>query len=46
MSAEEKTRVSGEAPRGSTAPVLPTVNPQADKAESSGFSIHPSLYVM
>ncbi|KAF4126311.1 Triose-phosphate Transporter family [Geosmithia morbida] len=46
MSGEEKTRVSGEAPRGSNSPVLPTVNPQVDKPSSSGFSIHPSLYVV
>lgn len=43
MSAEEKTRISGDAPR-SKAPILPVSN--ADKAQSSTASIHPAFYVM
>lgn len=46
MSNEEKSRVSGDAPRQSNAPVLPTVNPAAEKAQQPGFSIHPTFYVM
>lgn len=46
MSGEEKSRISGEAPRQGSSPVLPTVNPQAPQSASSGLSIHPSLYVV
>jgi hypothetical protein len=44
--AEEKSRISGDAPRNGNSPVLPTVNPNAQKGQSPGFSIHPSFYVM
>ncbi|KAL6860397.1 hypothetical protein ACO1O0_004425 [Amphichorda felina] len=44
--AEEKSRISGDAPRGSSAPVLPTVNPQAEKSQQSSFSLHPGFYVV
>lgn len=44
---EEKSRVSGEVTRSGNSPVLPTVNPQADKSSSSlAASIHPVFYVM
>lgn len=43
---EEKSRVSGEAPRQSNSPVLPTVNPAAEKAQQPGFSLHPTFYVI
>jgi hypothetical protein len=47
MSAEEKTRVSGDAPRQGNSPVLPTVNPQAEKAaQQPGLNIHPTFYVI
>ncbi|KAI9903215.1 hypothetical protein N3K66_002567 [Trichothecium roseum] len=44
---EEKSRVSGEVTRSGNSPVLPTVNPQADKSSSSlAASIHPVFYVI
>lgn len=46
MSNEEKSRVSGDIPRQSNSPVLPTVNPAAEKAQQPGFSLHPVFYVM
>ncbi|KOS22216.1 putative sugar phosphate/phosphate translocator [Escovopsis weberi] len=47
MSSEEKSRVSGEVSRGdSSSPVLPTVNPAADKPQASKFSLHPAFYVV
>ncbi|KYK55262.1 triose phosphate/3-phosphoglycerate/phosphate translocator [Drechmeria coniospora] len=45
MSAEEKTRVSGEAARSDAAQLLPTVNPQAEK-ESPSASLHPIFYIV
>lgn len=46
MGADEKTRVSGEVTRDQDSPVLPTVNPEAQKSEPAKASIHPALYVM
>jgi len=46
MSGEEKSRVSGEVSRPGNGPVLPTVNPHAEKAQQSGFSVHPVFYVI
>ncbi|CAH0014652.1 unnamed protein product [Clonostachys rhizophaga] len=47
MSGEEKSRVSGETSRSANSPVLPTVNPQAEKGQrQAGFSIHPAFYVV
>jgi hypothetical protein len=48
MSGEEKTRVSGEVTRSGSSPVLPTVNPQAEKSQSasSSIGIHPAFYVV
>ncbi|PHH60808.1 hypothetical protein CDD81_1159 [Ophiocordyceps australis] len=46
MSADEKTRVSGDISRSDASPTLPTVNPQADKPQASKASIHPALYVL
>jgi hypothetical protein len=45
---EEKVRVSGEVNRSANAPVLPTVNPDAEKrqAEPASNGIHPAFYVM
>ncbi len=45
MGDDEKIRSSGEAPRAQNAPVLPTVNPAAEKAQAPK-SIHPAFYVM
>lgn len=43
---EEKVRVSGESPRAD-APVLPTVNPNAEKQQEPPSSgIHPAFYVI
>ncbi|KAJ4860856.1 triose-phosphate transporter family domain-containing protein [Trichoderma breve] len=44
MSAEEKTRVSGDITRSE--PVLPTVNPAADKPAPAKASLHPVFYVV
>jgi len=46
MSGEEKSRISGDAPRQSNGPVLPTVNPSAEKTQQPGFSLHPTFYVI
>jgi hypothetical protein len=48
MSADEKTRSSGESPREQTSgPILPTVNPDAEKAQTAKSSgIHPAFYVV
>jgi hypothetical protein len=49
MSAEEKTRTSGEAPRepqASTGPILPTVNPEVEKAQPPKAAIPSFVYVM
>ena len=44
---EEKVRVSGELSKPADSPILPTINPAAEKSEppKSG-GIHPALYVM
>lgn len=41
----EKERTSGEVPREQDAPVLPTVNPDAQKSESSKVVIPSAVYV-
>ncbi|EKD14075.1 uncharacterized protein L3040_007925 [Drepanopeziza brunnea f. sp. 'multigermtubi'] len=42
---DEKVRISGEVPRAA-APILPTVNPDAEKPQlSASSSIHPAFYV-
>ena len=50
MSAEEKMRTSGDIPRdgasSSSAPILPTVNPDAEKSQSSKPTIPAAVYVM
>lgn len=46
MGVDEKTRVSGEVTREQDSPVLPTVNPEAQKSEPAKASIHPALYVV
>jgi hypothetical protein len=44
---EEKVRISGESPRAADAPILPTVNPAAEKVqEPAKAGIHPAFYVM
>jgi hypothetical protein len=44
---EEKTRSSGESPREQGAPILPVVNPEAEKAQPpKSMGIHPAFYVM
>jgi hypothetical protein len=43
---EEKIRVSGELSRPADAPILPTVNPAAEKSEPSAAGIHPVFFVM
>ena len=44
--AEEKVRISGEISRSADAPVLPTVNPAAEKSEPPKAAVHPAFYVM
>lgn len=47
MSAEEKTRTSGESPREqASGPVLPTVNPEVEKAQPPKAAIPSFVYVM
>ncbi|KAH8899575.1 triose-phosphate transporter [Thozetella sp. PMI_491] len=47
MVAEEKVRTSGESPReASNGPVLPTVNPDAEKTQPPKPSLHPAFYVI
>ncbi|EXF81071.1 triose-phosphate transporter [Colletotrichum paranaense] len=48
MGADEKTRVSGEVPRGENGSILPTTNQDAEKSspQSKGPQIHPALYVI
>lgn len=46
MGADEKTRVSGEVTREQDSPILPTVNPEAQKSEPAKAAIHPALYVV
>lgn len=45
MSTEEKVRSSGDSIRDPAAPVLPTVNPNAEKSQPES-SLHPSVYVI
>jgi hypothetical protein len=44
MSAEEKMRSSVDAARDPAQPVLPTVNPEAQKAPEPA-SFHPAVYI-
>ncbi|KAK6612020.1 DUF250 domain membrane protein [Botrytis cinerea] len=44
--AEEKVRISGEISRSADAPVLPTVNPAAEKSEPPKAAVHPAFYVI
>lgn len=46
MGADDKTRTSGESPQAQSGPVLPTVNPEAEKAQPPKSTLHPSVYVM
>jgi len=46
MGMDEKTRASGDSPREANGAILPTVNPDAEKTQSSGISIHPAFYVV
>jgi len=42
----EKERISGEQERqGPDVPVLPTVNPEAEKAQMAKASLHPAFYI-
>lgn len=43
---EEKARVSAEISRPAAAPILPTVNPAAEKQAETSSALHPSVYVM
>jgi hypothetical protein len=44
---EEKVRLSGESPRAADVPILPTVNPAAEKVqEPPKAGIHPAFYVI
>ncbi|KAH8820014.1 triose-phosphate transporter family-domain-containing protein [Xylogone sp. PMI_703] len=43
---EEKARVSAELSRPANAPVLPTVNPAAEKQEPAKPALHPAAYVV
>jgi hypothetical protein len=46
MSVEEKTRTSGESPREQTSgPILPTVNPEAEKTQPTKAPIPSFVYV-
>jgi hypothetical protein len=45
MGVEEKTRASGDQPRDQNGPVLPTVNPEAEKSQPPKAALHPALYV-
>jgi hypothetical protein len=45
MSAEEKMRSSVDAARDPAQPVLPTVNPEAQKAAPKPASFHPAVYI-
>jgi hypothetical protein len=45
MGVEEKTRASGDQPREQNSPVLPTVNPNAEKSQPPKSSLHPAVYV-
>ncbi|KAK1761350.1 triose-phosphate transporter family-domain-containing protein [Echria macrotheca] len=47
MGIDEKSRASGESPReANNGSILPTVNPDAEKSQPSGSSIHPAFYVV
>ncbi|OIW27387.1 TPT-domain-containing protein [Coniochaeta ligniaria NRRL 30616] len=47
MSVEEKTRTSGESPREQTSgPILPTVNPEAEKVQPPKAAIPSFVYVI
>lgn len=47
MSVEEKTRTSGESPREQAgAPILPIVNPEAEKTQPTKAAIPSFVYVM
>ncbi|RDW64934.1 DUF250 membrane protein-like protein [Coleophoma cylindrospora] len=43
---EEKVRISGELSRPADAPVLPTVNPMAEKSEPPKAALPPAVYVI
>jgi hypothetical protein len=45
MGVEEKSRASGDQVRDQNGPVLPTVNPDAEKSQPQKQSLHPALYV-
>lgn len=45
MGAEDKTRASGDSPREGSGPVLPTINPEVEKAQPPKASLHPAFYV-
>lgn len=43
---DSKERSSGDVPRNeSSAPMLPTVNPQTEKTEPAPSSLHPAFYI-
>ncbi len=46
--ADEKARVSGELPRQESGPILPTVNPDAEKSNpvAPTAALHPAVYVV
>ncbi|KAH0431717.1 DUF250 domain membrane protein [Colletotrichum camelliae] len=47
MGADEKTRVSGEVPRGeNNCSILPTTNPDLEKSQPPKAAIHPAVYVI
>ncbi|KAK3683481.1 triose-phosphate transporter family-domain-containing protein [Podospora appendiculata] len=48
MGMDEKTRASGDSPREANEPILPVVNPEAEKAQTpkASSAIHPALYVI
>ncbi|OCL01483.1 TPT-domain-containing protein [Glonium stellatum] len=45
MSNEEKVRTSADGARDTAAPVLPTVNPAAEKSQPESASFHPAVYI-
>jgi hypothetical protein len=45
MSNEEKARSSIDGARDTAAPVLPTVNPAAEKSQPESASFHPAVYI-
>ncbi|KAK3321214.1 triose-phosphate transporter family-domain-containing protein [Cercophora scortea] len=48
MGMDEKSRASGDSPREANEPILPVVNPEAEKAQTpkASSAIHPALYVI